>query len=344
MPVVTETAIRAEGLTKRFGEIDALAGIDLSVPAGTVYGLLGPNGAVKTTTVRILTTILRPDGGRAEVLGLDVTRHPQTVRESIGLAGQYAAIDENLTGRENLKLVGRLTHLPASDVTGRADELLERFGLTDAANRDLHKGLIERFRSLPMARSAVPAGRTIADATRNAFVMVLMTAVGFLVGFRIHGASPPTSGPSRSSCSSPTRSPRWRRRSGSGRPTARPRRRPLSRWCSRWSSLRLPSSTRRSCPAGCRRSPIISPCRSPSTPPATWCWAHRWAGRWSARSPGRWASWPCSARWPCAVTAGRRDSVDQPEIPSGCQAPTRVERPLSPGRSLDASVVVVSRG
>src|ERR671910_1380062 len=135
MPVVTETAIRAEGLTKRFGEIDALAGIDLSVPAGTVYGLLGPNGAGKTTTVRIVTTILRPDGGRAEVLGLDVTRHPQTVRESIGLAGQYAAIDENLTGRENLKLVGRLTHLPASDVAGRADELLERFGLTDAANR-----------------------------------------------------------------------------------------------------------------------------------------------------------------------------------------------------------------
>jgi ABC-type multidrug transport system ATPase subunit len=93
------------------------------------------NDRCKTTTVRILTTILRPDGGRAEVLGLDVTRHPQTVRESIGLAGQYAAIDENLTGRENLKLVGRLTHLPASDVTGRADELLERFGLTDAAIR-----------------------------------------------------------------------------------------------------------------------------------------------------------------------------------------------------------------
>ena len=125
--------------------------------------------------------------GAPRCSGSDVTRHPQTVRESIGLAGQYAAIDENLTGRENLRLVGRLTHLPASDVTGRADELLERFGLTDAANRDLHKGLIERFRSLPMARSAVPAGRTIADATRNAFVMVLMTAVGFLVGFRIHG-------------------------------------------------------------------------------------------------------------------------------------------------------------
>src|SRR5918995_4355454 len=322
MPVVTETAIRAEGLTKRFGEIDALAGIDLSVPAGTVYGLLGPNGAVKTTTVRILTTILRPDGGRAEVLGLDVTRHPQTVRESIGLAGQYAAIDENLTGRENLKLVGGLTHLPASDVTGRADELLERFGLTDPANRDLHKGLIERFRSLPMAGSAVLAGRTIADATRNAFVMVLMTAVGFLVGFRIHGGIAAYVGAlALILLSSPMRSLGRRRRSGSGRPTARPRRRPCSRWCSRWSSLRLPSSTRRSCPAGCRRSPIISPCRSPSTPPATWCWAHRWAGRWSARSPGRWASWPCSARWPCAVTAGRRDPVDQPEIPAGVKRP-----------------------
>jgi ABC-2 type transport system ATP-binding protein len=132
---MTDSAIRVDGLTKRFGTVDALAGIDLSVPTGTVYGLLGPNGAGKTTTVRILTTILRPDGGRAEVLGLDVVRHAQTVRESIGLAGQYAAIDENLTGRENLQLVGRLTHLRKADVAGRADELLERFGLTDAATR-----------------------------------------------------------------------------------------------------------------------------------------------------------------------------------------------------------------
>ena len=154
--------------------------------------------------------------GAPRCSGSDVTRHPQTVRESIGLAGQYAAIDENLTRRENLKLVGRLTHLPTSDVTGRADELLERFGLTDAANRDLHKGLIERFRSLPMARSAVLAGRTIADATRNAFVMVLMTAVGFLVGFRIHEGIAAYVGALASSCSSPTRSPGWRRRSGLG--------------------------------------------------------------------------------------------------------------------------------
>src|SRR5919109_1865680 len=128
-------AIRAEGLTKQFGSVQALAGVDLAVPAGTVFGLLGPNGAGKTTAVRILTTILRPDGGRAEVLGIDVTTHPQAVREHIGLAGQFAAIDENLTGRENLQLVGRLAHLPKRVTRPRADELLERFGLSDAANR-----------------------------------------------------------------------------------------------------------------------------------------------------------------------------------------------------------------
>jgi ABC-2 type transport system ATP-binding protein len=130
-----QLAIRADALTKSFGTVQALSGIDLLVPTGTIYGLLGPNGAGKTTAVRILTTILEPDGGRAEVLGLDVTRHPQAVRESIGLAGQYAAVDENLTGRENLRLVGRLAHLNREHVGPRADELLERFGLTDAAQR-----------------------------------------------------------------------------------------------------------------------------------------------------------------------------------------------------------------
>jgi daunorubicin resistance ABC transporter ATP-binding subunit len=128
-------AILVAGLRKRFGSVVALHGVDFAVPPGTVLGLLGPNGAGKTTAVRILTTILRPDEGRAEVLGVDVTRDPQRVRERIGLAGQYAAVDENLTGHENLRLVGRLTHLSASETRTRADELLERFDLVDAAAR-----------------------------------------------------------------------------------------------------------------------------------------------------------------------------------------------------------------
>ena len=106
---VADNAIAAIGLVKRFGKVVALAGVDLSVPKGTVVGLLGPNGAGKTTAVRIFTTILKPDEGRAEVLGIDVARRPGDVRPIIGLAGQYAAVDENLTGRENLRLVGRLT-------------------------------------------------------------------------------------------------------------------------------------------------------------------------------------------------------------------------------------------
>ena len=130
-----QPAILAEGLVKRFGDVVALDGVDLTIPAGTVLGLLGPNGAGKTTVVRILTTILRPDAGRAEVLGVDVTSSPQHIRTSIGLAGQYAAVDENLTGRENLRLMGRLTHLPRATIMPRAAELLERFDLVDAADR-----------------------------------------------------------------------------------------------------------------------------------------------------------------------------------------------------------------
>jgi ABC-2 type transport system ATP-binding protein len=132
---MSEPAILVEGLRKSFGDVVALDGVDFAVPAGTVLGLLGPNGAGKTTAVRILTTILRSDAGRAHVLGLDVARDADTVRERIGLAGQYAAVDENLTGRENLRLVGRLTHLVPAVQRARADELLNRFGLIEAADR-----------------------------------------------------------------------------------------------------------------------------------------------------------------------------------------------------------------
>jgi daunorubicin resistance ABC transporter ATP-binding subunit len=132
---MSDTTILVEGLAKRFGEVVALDGIDFEVPAGTVFGLLGPNGAGKTTAIRILATILRPDGGRATVLGRDVVRDPDGVRYRIGLAGQYAAVDPNLTGRENLRLTGSLAQLPRQEARSRADELLERFGLSDAADR-----------------------------------------------------------------------------------------------------------------------------------------------------------------------------------------------------------------
>jgi len=130
-----DAAIRVEQLKKCFGTVNALDGVEFAVPAGTVLGLLGPNGAGKTTAVRILTTILKRDGGVAEVLGLDVGAHPQAVRERIGLAGQYAAVDENLTGHENLWMVGKLSHLSPKTIRPRAAELLERFDLEHAASR-----------------------------------------------------------------------------------------------------------------------------------------------------------------------------------------------------------------
>ena len=132
---LTGPAILVENLTKSFGEVHALRGIDLSVPRGTVLGVLGPNGAGKTTAVRILTTLLPPDGGRALVDGYDVVREAAAVRRSIGLAGQSAAIQLELTGRENLEIIGRLYHLRWPQARSRAVELLEQFGLADAADR-----------------------------------------------------------------------------------------------------------------------------------------------------------------------------------------------------------------
>ncbi|HZD01007.1 MAG TPA: ATP-binding cassette domain-containing protein [Actinomycetes bacterium] len=130
-----DSAIVVKGLAKRFGAVVALDGVDFEVPSGTVFGLLGPNGAGKTTAIRILATILRPDAGQAWVLGHDVVRDPDGVRYLIGLAGQYAAVDPNLTGRENLRLTARLAQLPKRAARVRPDELLERFALTDAADR-----------------------------------------------------------------------------------------------------------------------------------------------------------------------------------------------------------------
>jgi ABC-2 type transport system ATP-binding protein len=132
---VTDAAIEAEGLRKSYGDVHALAGIDLRAPGGTVLALLGPNGAGKTTAVRILTTLLPPDGGTARVAGLDVVGEAAALRARIGLAGQYAAVDENLTGFENLEMVGRLYHLGRRPSRERARELLADFDLTEAGDR-----------------------------------------------------------------------------------------------------------------------------------------------------------------------------------------------------------------
>jgi ABC-2 type transport system ATP-binding protein len=148
-------AILVEGLTKSFGDVHALRGIDLVVPRGTVLGVLGPNGAGKTTAVRILTTLLQPDKGRALVEGRDVVRQAAAVRRLIGLSGQSAAIQEELTGRENLEIIGRLYHLSTSDSRARAIDLLEQFDLADAADRHAKNYSGGMQRRLDLAASLV---------------------------------------------------------------------------------------------------------------------------------------------------------------------------------------------
>jgi ABC-2 type transport system ATP-binding protein len=133
--MATDLMIQAEGLTKRYGETQALAGVDIAVPAGTILGLLGPNGAGKTTAVRVLTTLARPDSGSATVAGIDVLRHPAEVRRHIGVAAQDATLDPLLTGRQNLVLIGELSDLGRAESRARAKELLAQFELTDAADR-----------------------------------------------------------------------------------------------------------------------------------------------------------------------------------------------------------------
>ncbi|NEY32823.1 ATP-binding cassette domain-containing protein [Streptomyces sp. PRKS01-65] len=150
-------AVWAEALEKRYGEKRALDGFDLAVREGTVHGLLGPNGAGKTTAVRILSTLIRLDGGRARVAGLDVARQPREVRARIGLTGQYAAVDEVLTGRQNLEMFGRLFHLGGKRARLRAAELLEQFDLTDAADRGVGKYSGGMRRRLDLAASMILA-------------------------------------------------------------------------------------------------------------------------------------------------------------------------------------------
>jgi ABC-2 type transport system ATP-binding protein len=153
--------IEARGLVKKYGDVVALDGLDLSVPAGTVYALLGPNGAGKTTAVRILTTLLQPDAGTATVDGLNVVKKPNAVRRIIGLTGQYAAVDEYLTGRENLRMFGDLYHLPSAYVKERSDELLERFDLADAADRSLRTYSGGMRRRLDLAASLIAKPRVL---------------------------------------------------------------------------------------------------------------------------------------------------------------------------------------
>ena len=154
-------AVHAEGIVKRFGSTVALDGVDLAVEEGTVQGLLGPNGAGKTTMVRVLATLLRPDGGSASVFGRDVVSQAAEVRELVALTGQFAAIDELLTGRENLRMFGQLFRLDRREAGRRADDLLERFDLSDAADRQARTYSGGMRRRLDLASSLLTRPRIL---------------------------------------------------------------------------------------------------------------------------------------------------------------------------------------
>ncbi len=153
------TAVLAEGLKKHYGETKALDGLDLEVPQGEIFGLLGPNGAGKTTAVKVMTTLASPTAGRAVIDGIDVTKNPKAVRTRIGLTGQYAAVEERLTGRENLELVGRYFHHKKSELKSRATELLHMFDLMEAADRpaNTYSGGMRRRLDIAMSLVARPA-------------------------------------------------------------------------------------------------------------------------------------------------------------------------------------------
>lgn len=154
-------AVEVTGLKKSFKKVEALRGLDLSIEEGTAHGILGPNGAGKTTTVRILSTLLRPDAGDAKVCGADVVREPKAVRSNIALTGQYAALDERLTGIENLRMIGRLFRLSATETKSRADSLLKRFDLADAAGRGVQTYSGGMRRRLDLAASMMSNPRLI---------------------------------------------------------------------------------------------------------------------------------------------------------------------------------------
>src|ERR671935_14799 len=185
-----DVAIRVEGLTKRFGELTALDGIGFEVPQATVFGLLGPNGAGKTTAVRILATVLQPDGGTAQILGHDVVHDPVGVRYLLGLAGQSAAVDPNLTGRENLDLIGRLSQLTRREASDRATRLLERFELTHAADRPVRTYSGGMRRRLDVAAALVADRRVpqlLVFSTIQPVIFVLMFRYIFGGAIRVPG-------------------------------------------------------------------------------------------------------------------------------------------------------------